>query len=105
MPLTLVAAAYDVGPGVVSMTFSRAVDITGLVVNQVVVKDGFAGVEYGGTGDVTQPTPATVEMVMIENGPFEGAGVTLNVSASNGIVAVGDGAPFAGVTDLELPFP
>jgi hypothetical protein len=106
VPLTLVAASFDAGTVLLTLTFSRAVDVGGIVPGEFVVLDGDLGVEWGGTfGEISQPTPESVAMFMIENGPFAGAGVTLTVGAANGIVAQGDGAPFAGVADLVLPFP
>ena len=60
---------------------------------------------YVGGGPVEQVGPASVLVPLDEDGEFVGTGVRLTVTAGNGIVAVDDGAAWAGVTDVELPFP
>ena len=105
-PLTLVAATFNAGDLVLTLTFDRAIDLSGIVVDQFLVFDGNLSVEWGGTGgDLSQPTPESMAMVMIENAPYEGEGLTLTVSPTNGIVAAGDGGAFAGVSNVPLPFP
>ena len=102
----LVAAAYDAGDQVLTIAFDRAVDVGNIVVEEFIVLDGNLGVEWAGTGDeLTQPTPASVAMFMTDGGAYAGTGVTLNVSAANGIVAVDGGAAWAGAAGVELPFP
>ena len=102
----LLAASYNAGDVVLTLTFDRAIDISGILVDQIVVFDGNLSIEMGGTaGDLSQPTPESMAMVMIENAPYEGEGVRLSVSATNGIVAVEGGGAWLGVTELVLPFP
>ena len=98
------AASYDPTAAVV-LTFDRAIDIAGIDGAAVVVNDGVNGLQFAGTNGVTLVGPAAVEVVLAGLGEWLDPGVTLTVSPANGIVAAGDGAAFAGVTDVGLPFP
>ena len=85
-PLTLVAAVYEVGSHV-ELTFDRAVDASAMDAASVIVNDGdVANFVYGGV-DASQTDGPRVVRVSL-----------------NGIVAAGDGAAWAGVTALALPF-
>lgn len=101
----LALASFDVGSMLVSLTFDQAIDVTGLVMNQVVVFDGNLSVEWGGTAEFSQPTPQSLEMVMIEQGEYTGAGYKLSAIDGAGIKALDDGVAWAGVSDVVLPFP
>jgi hypothetical protein len=47
-----------------------------------------------------------VEFLLFTNEPVVGgSGVHLNVGEGNGIVALADGQPWPGCTNLSLPFP
>jgi hypothetical protein len=48
---------------------------------------------------------AVVRIGLAEIGASMGPGVTLTANAGAGIIAADGGAPWAGVTDVELPFP
>ena len=103
-PLTLVAASYEPG-AYVELTFDRAIDIAGLEASAVVVSDGdVMGFVYAGTAEsfLMGPTVLRVMLVGIEEGAEPG--ITMTAGAASGIVASGDGAAWAGVMDLELPF-
>jgi hypothetical protein len=101
----LVAASFDVGTMLVSLTFDVPIDVTGLVMNEVVVFDGNLGVEWGGTAEFSQPTPQSLEMVMIEQGEYVGEGYKLSAVDGAGIKSLDGGVAWAGVTDVVLPFP
>ena len=101
----LVAAQWDVGATLLTLTFDRAVNATGLQPDSVVVFDGSAVTEYRNNGDVGQPTPESAEILMAEFGEFTGSGQHMTAIAGNGIVSQSDGAAWAGVTNLFLPFP
>ena len=58
----------------------------------------------GGQGGATLVNPTTVQVPLDRIGDSSESGVHLFVSAGNGIVAASDGAAWAGVSDLELPF-
>jgi len=58
-----------------------------------------------GQGGATLVDPMTVQVPLDRIGDSSESGVHLFVSASSGIVASGDGAAWAGVRDLALPFP
>ena len=103
--LTLTAATYDPAGPTVTLSFDRAIDVAGLVASQVTVDDaGDTGFSYAGTAVASQPTPQSVVVALAPAGSPEGPTV-LNATASTGIVADDDGGTWAGVTDLELPFP
>jgi hypothetical protein len=101
----LVAAAFDVGTMLVSLTFDRAIDVTGLVMNEVVVFDGNLGIEWGGTAEFSQPTPQSLEMTMIEQGEYTGEGYKLSAIDGAGIKSSEGGVSWAGVSDVVLPLP
>ena len=104
-PLALVAAEYQPSQWV-RLTFDRAIDIAGLDATQVLVNDGTdTGSAWQGTGGGTLVSPTTVEIQVVEIGDSATPDVRLTATDETGIVAVGDGAAWAGVTDLELPVP
>jgi hypothetical protein len=103
--LNLVSATYEEVVSV-SLTFDRPIDIAGLDGAQITVDDGaVAGILYAATGVATLTDPQTVRIELVEVGVSGDPGTRLNASAASGIVAVGDGGTWAGVSDVELPFP
>jgi hypothetical protein len=104
--LTLVAASYDPDAQTITLTFDRAIDVSGLVGSKIVVVDGsITAAVYGATGAVEQPDAASVVIGLFYLSDDSEPQVLLNAATGNGIVAVGDGHAWAGVTDLVLPFP
>src|SRR4051812_26572750 len=105
--LTLVAATYNhVVEPVVILTFDRAIDIAGMDGSLIVVDDADdLGLLFRGNGGWTLDSPTTVRVVLLADGDATGVGTTLTAGAGNHIVAAGDGAEWAGVADLGLPFP
>ena len=101
----LVAASFDVGEMLITLTFDRDVDGANVVAEAVAVFDGSAATEYRSSTDVSQPDPQTVQILMLEAGEFTGSGVSLTAAAANGIVSQPEGIEWAGVVNLELPFP
>jgi hypothetical protein len=103
--LTLVSATYQFGD-YVRLTFDRAIDIGSLAAGQVVVDDGeFVGQKLVGQGAGTLVEPAIVQIALADDGEASGSDVRLTASAATGIAAADDGGTWAGVADLELPFP
>ena len=104
-PPTLVSAAYDEGNSV-TLTFDRAVDVAGVVGSAIRVNDGGGEVDatLNATGAVAVLSPTSVRLGLVHAGPPTGPGMTMTATAGNGIVAVNGGAPWAGVTELTLPF-
>jgi hypothetical protein len=102
--LTLVAAQYQDSTWV-RLTFDRPIDIAGLDALAVLVDDGqFGAVLFEGSGG-TLLTPATVEIPLTIIDASSAAGVLLSAGTNTGIVAVDDGGTWAGVSNVELPFP
>src|SRR5688572_12809514 len=101
----LVSAQWDVGTMVLTLTFDRPVNATGLQPDTVVVVDGSAVTEYRCNGDVGQPTPESAEILVAEFGEFTGSGVAMTATEPTGIVAIDGGTQWGGVTNLALPFP
>jgi hypothetical protein len=105
--LTLVAAEYnhDVDR-VVILTFDRAIEIGSMDGGQIVVDDGNdLGLKFKATGAATLDGPAVLRVVLEDDGDATGVETTLTAGGGNGIVAADDRAAWAGVTDLNLPFP
>ena len=102
--LKLVSATYQSGTWV-RLTFGRPVDASGLVADQVTFVDQPADGIYQGTGAATMVGPTTVQVALTPIGMSGGTERLLTATAGTGIVADGDGAAWAGVTDLSLPFP
>jgi hypothetical protein len=104
--LTLVAAAYDNDSVTLTLTFDRAIDIAGIVGGDVIVNDAdITGNLYEATGPATLTSPTTVRIELNGVGEATGTGVRLSAGSANGIVAEDDGGTWAGVADVELPFP
>ncbi len=103
--LNLVGAEYVAG-ATITLTFDRAIDIAGLVGNQIVVDDGAnTGVIWEAIGAATLLGPAIVRIGLTDLGGSSIADTVLDASAATGIVAVDDGGTWDGVTNLVLPFP
>ncbi|HEV7297912.1 MAG TPA: hypothetical protein VGN72_00990 [Tepidisphaeraceae bacterium] len=105
-PLTLVSAVYDGDVELVlTLTFSRAIDVDAIDGAAIIVNDPGAMLDrLIGTGGATLEGPATVRIGLVTQSvpPVPGP-VTLTAGADNGIVAV-DGGAWAGVTAVVLPF-
>jgi hypothetical protein len=103
-PLTLVSASYESTVSL-TLTFNRAIDVSAIAGSAIVVDDGIIGFRYAGTGGATLLSATVLELLLegVEELPF--VGVHLSATSANGIVALGDGAPWAGATDVALPFP
>jgi hypothetical protein len=102
--LALVSAAYTPGENV-ELTFSRAVDIGAIDVGAFAVNDGAEmGFHYVGAS-ASLTGPSVVQVILTGTTESSDPVTTLTATAANGIVADGDGAAWAGATDLALPFP
>ena len=104
-PLVLVSASFDAGDFTLTLAFDRAIDVAGIDPSQLTVLDEPAtGNALAGSAVASQPTPASVVLDMVVTGAAEGPTV-LNATAETGIVAANDGAAWAGVAGLALPYP
>src|SRR5687768_15961124 len=83
-PLTLVSAAYDSGSWV-QLIFDRAIDIAAIDVSAIVVRDGGAAIQFVGTTPATLVGPMNVEIPLTGFDDWLEPGVTMTVSAANGI--------------------
>jgi hypothetical protein len=104
----LIAASYDVLIPSLTLTFDRAVNLTGegggfLNPETITVHDGVNGIEQFNNPDATGAGTATLVVSLFSNGPWEGESVTMTCGAGTGIVD-GDGVAWAGVSDVILPF-
>ena len=104
----LVSATYDVLIPSLTLTFDRAVNLTGegggfLNPETITVHDGVNGIEQLNTPDATGAGTATLVVSLYPNDAWVGTGVTMTCGAGTGIVD-GDGVAWAGVSDVVLPF-
>src|SRR5688572_6915072 len=104
-PVLVSATFGGIAEPTLTLVFDRAIDVSGLALGELFVYDGPGGVEWGGSGVFEQPGPESLSMTMSEQAEFTGAGVTFTAAGGAGIVASDGGAAWAGVSDLELPFP
>ena len=109
--LKLVSATYtpDDGDGnaLLTLEFNRAIDPSGFIDEAYGVTDAqFNHQWYWVTGTPTMSNfNKTVQFLLTPMEPTSGSGVHLTASSeANGIVAVDDGEPWLGVSDLALPF-
>ena len=101
----LVAAEFT-DEEMLTLTFDRAIDVSGLDGTQILVDDSIVvGSLYLATGGTTMLTPASVRIAMAWVEGSTTPGLHLTAGAASGIVAIDDGGTWAGVTALELPFP
>ena len=103
-PPVLIGVLYE-SMGGMMLRFDRAVDVAGINVTKIVVSDAMLGQVLRGEATAGQQTQEDVIVLLSAFGPSVGPGVTLTVGAGNGVVAVEGGGEWAGVTDVEIPFP
>jgi hypothetical protein len=101
--LTLVAASYSTFQ--VTLSFDRAIDLSAFDPTTIFVNDAERSMALQGGGEYSLSDPNTVAASMGEIGDYEGGETTLEAGAGNGIVAVDDGAAWAGTEGTGLPFP
>ena len=100
----LVSASF--AAPVLRLVFDRAVDAAGFVGGAaLVVDDAAISNRWEATVPAIQIDANTVDIELLEVETVSVPHTRMTASAGNGIVAAGDGAAWAGVTDLELPFP
>lgn len=98
----LVEAVYE-SMTAVTLTFDRAVTTTLVMLTGIRVFDGDQNEAYHGEDfEVLSPTSLRVNLYFDE--AYTGEGVTLRTVGETGIVATNDGSPWAGVTNVTLPF-
>jgi hypothetical protein len=105
--LMLVAASYDPGDILLTLTFDRAIDIASINAAVILVNDdSYAGLLLAGdSAGAVLLDPATVQMPLIDAGASTPGPITMSAGATNGIVAVDDGGTWGGASDLTLPWP
>ena len=105
--LVLVEAVYPFQTlEVLRLRFDRAINIAELDGTQIIVNDGFIeGQLCEATGPATLLDARTLRVgVVAIPGPIM-PNLLLTATGASGIVAVDDGGAWAGVTNLQLPFP
>src|SRR5688572_10327382 len=106
--LTLLEAEFTyVGPGAtLRLAFDRAIDLSAFDPSQITVQDPLGtGFAFAGTGVVDTPDPQTVVVEMGQTVEAPGSSEVMSATGATGIVAIDDGAAWAGVTNLGLPYP
>src|SRR5688500_6731686 len=104
--LALLEAEFTyVGPGAtLRLEFGRAIDLSAFDPTQITVQDPLGtGFAFAGTGVVDTPQPQTVVVEMGQTVEAPGSSEVMSATGATGIVAIDDGAAWAGVTNLGLP--
>lgn len=106
MPLNLTGASFD-GVSMTILIFDRPVNIDAIDPATIQVSDGVINnaLFAGATGGATLLDPQTAQLAMTLVSAVPAGQMLLTASDATGIVASDDGGTWAGVTDLELPFP
>jgi hypothetical protein len=105
--LTLVQAIYptDVS-GTIDLKFDRAINVDAFDGEQVIVKDGtLLGAICNCAGPAELQDAQTVRLYLVNLEDYLLPNQLLSATGASGIVAADDGAAWAGVTDVALPFP
>jgi hypothetical protein len=105
VPLTLASATYSVLAQTLTLSFDRAIDIDAIDGSAISVEDQPNGLKWNATGGATLLSATTVRLLLVEIDSATGSQVLMTATSANGIVAVDDGASWAGVSDLALPWP
>jgi hypothetical protein len=101
----LIAAEYLAGTWV-RLTFDRPVTFTSPIVSDELFVNDEPGTETLWVGNlITALGAAQIEVSLLEYDPGSGTVTTLSASATTGIVSAHDATAWAGVTNVELPFP
>lgn len=103
--LTLVSATYDSDTQTLRLVFDRPINAGGIVYEAFLVVDAQFLNQYLIPVDYSQFTANSVDLPLGPTEPASGSGVHVNVTEGNGIVAAADSEPWAGATNLSLPFP
>ena len=100
----LIAAEYLVGEWV-RLTFDRPINAGPLTGDELFVDDGAQSETIWVGSTITVLGPDRIEVALLS---YDGSGstdTTLDASGTTGIVSAFDGTEWAGVSDVELPFP
>src|SRR4051812_912609 len=104
--LTLASAVYGMSSSpspTLTLVFDRAVDISAMDGSVIVVHDSpYSGENWAALGAATLLDPVTAQIFLADQGDATGEELVLDAGVTNGIVAVDNGAVWAGVTDWEL---
>ena len=104
--LNLVSAAFDDVAQTLTLAFDRAIEVSGMDGAAIVIDDPvFSGLRFDATGGPELLGAETVRITLVAIGDPGGSSVRMTAGAGNGIVALDDPGAWAGVTDLELPWP
>src|SRR5262249_49694777 len=104
--LVLVEVIYSHVDFLLELAFDRAIDISRFDGSQFTITDGVHNhQQYSGETppDVLDPTRISITLDAV--GAYAPTDLKLSATAMTGIKAVDDGGTWAGVTDLNLPFP
>jgi hypothetical protein len=103
----LVGAIYegDDVPVFLTLVFDRAVSTAGMVGTQITVRDGGLNERSCTTRRAGDAARCVTVRSSSSSGPGSVTTSKLTATRATGIVAVGDGGTWAGVTNLVLPWP
>jgi hypothetical protein len=104
-PLLLVSASYDSAELLLTLVFDRAVNPVGYIQEAFTVYDAMENMQWYMPNGMEQPSPTSVRFSLVAMEPIGGGFIRMDAWTENGIVAVDDGQPWPGVTNLPLPFP
>src|SRR5688572_17081280 len=103
-PILTQAEYIDTPTPTLRLVFDREIDLSSYNGNVVVVDVASRALSYLASGPQVQPTPEIVEFELVANGPYAGSGVRLTAPEMCLILDLLS-EPWAGVSNLELPFP
>jgi len=99
------SASYDNVALTLTLSFDRAIDISGFQGGAIEVDDGTFNMElYTGDKGAVLLDDQTMQCPIYQQTDSSDPGVTLSVGGGNGIVAVDGSGEWAGCSELSLPF-
>jgi hypothetical protein len=103
-PLVLVSVYYNEA-AFVRLTFSRPIDISDINPSRIYILDGpMNSLRFDCVGPAVLVAADAVQLPLTEGDEYIGDRVLLMAQAGNGIVALADRSPWAGVSDFVVPY-
>ena len=99
---TLISAVFDADATAVTLTFDRAVAVSGDNVEQLTLNDVGTHRRYATGAGYTQDSDNVITAYLDDVGAFAGSSSTLSAGAASGVYATDTGAVWAGVTAFPV---